>query len=795
MLVVAVAAAGASTAQAHGTGLGTTEITCSHVTLFYSEFPNAPNNTVTQQIKVHGEVVYTATFSFNGPSGSDTVAISAPNGEYSIDAHGVWKTNGVSGNFDDHNKVNCEPHFSIEKLQEIKGSGTGFTTHPLTGQLGQTVDYEIIVSNTGNLPLTFSNFTDPNCGTLSGGPGSSPVAPGESTAYTCEHLLSAVGSYANEASDTGTPPDGPPITNTSNKVLVNVPAEPAFTIEKLQEIKGSGTGFATLPLIGKLGQTVDYEIIVSNTGNVPLTFSNFTDPNCGTLSGGPGESPLAPGATTTYTCEHLLSVGSNSNEASDTGTPPEGEGSPITNTSNKVLVNVPAEPAFTIEKLQEIKGSGTGFTTLPLTGKLGETVDYEIIVSNTGNVPLTFSNFTDANCGTVSGGPGESPLAPGATTTYTCEHLLNAVGTYSNEASDTGTPPEGEGSPATNTSNKVLVNVPAEPAFTIEKLQEIKGSGTGFTTLPLTGEVGETVDYEIIVSNTGNVPLTFSNFTDANCGTVSGGPGESPLAPGAATTYTCEHLLNAVGTYSNEASDTGTPTEGSTITTASNRVLVNVPAEPAFTIEKLQEIKGSGSGVTTLPITGEVGETVDYEIIVSNTGNVPLTFSKFTDTHCDKGTISGGPGSSPVAPGASTTYFCDHVLTSHDRKTSSYSNTATVTGTPPAGEGSPATKTSNTVVVNFPGHGGGSGTTEITCTRVTFFYTDFPNVDNNMVTQYIKIDGVLVSTTTFTFNGPTGSDTVTISAPPGKGRIDTRVKWKTNGASGNFDHHVKVVCE
>ena len=50
------------------------------------------------------------------------------------------------------------------------------------------------------------------------------------------------------------------------------------------------------------------------------------------------------------------------------------------------------------------------------------------------------------------------------------------VGDYSNEASITGN--EGTG---TQTSNKVLVNVPAEPSFTIEKLQEIAGSKAGFT--------------------------------------------------------------------------------------------------------------------------------------------------------------------------------------------------------------------------------------------------------------------------------------------------------------------------
>ena len=484
--------------------------------------------------------------------------------------------------------------------------------------------------------------------------------------------------------------------------------EPSFTIEKLQEIKGSGTGFKTSPLTGEIGQTVDYEIVVRNTANVPETFSAFTDANCdeGTIVGGPGSSPVAPGESTTYTCDHVLrKVGMYTNEATVTGE--SVGGIPLTQTSNQVLVEVPPKPAFTIEKLQEIKGSGAGFTPAQLTGAIGQTVDYEIIVTSTGNVALTFSSFTDANCdsGTIAGGPGSSPVAPGESTTYTCDHVLTTIGSYTNEATVTGAP-EGEPSNTiTHTSNQVVVEVPPpghhEASFTIEKLQEIKGSGAAgasFTRLTLTGAIGQTVDYEIVVKNTGEVALTFSGFSDANCdaGTIAGGPGSSPVAPGESTTYTCDHVLTTTGSYTNVATVTGTPELEAPITHESNRVLVEVPREPKFTIEKLQEIKGSGTGFKSSTLTGATDQTVDYEIVVTNTGNVALTFSGFTDVNCDSGTIAGGPGSSSVAPGESTTYTCDHVLTG----SGSYTNVASVTGTP-EGE-TPITHTSNKVVVEVP---------------------------------------------------------------------------------------------
>jgi hypothetical protein len=362
-----------------------------------------------------------------------------------------------------------EPAFTIEKRQQIAGSGAGFTASPLTGTIGQTADYQVTVKNTAHVAETFSEFSDTHCdaGTIAGGPGSNPVPAGGSTTYTCSQLLTAVGSYTNEATVTGNSAGGSPLRHTSNQVVVTVaaPREPAFTIEKRQEIAGSAGGFTTSPLSGLIGQTVDYEIVIKNTGNVPLTFSNFSDPHCdsGTIAGGPGEAPLAPGATTPYTCNHLLvSVGSYINEATVTGTP-QGE-APIALTSHPVEVVVwSGAGRYTIEKLQRIAGSGGSFTTSPLTGAIGQTVEYEIVVKNTGSLPVTLSNFTDARCdaGTISGGPGGTPLAPGATTTYTCSHILTSVGKYVNEASVTGTP-QGE-PPITRISGFVEVNVPAAP--------------------------------------------------------------------------------------------------------------------------------------------------------------------------------------------------------------------------------------------------------------------------------------------------------------------------------------------
>jgi hypothetical protein len=208
------------------------------------------------------------------------------------------------------------------------------------------------VTNTSHVPETFTAFTDPHCdaGTISGGPGAIAVAPGESTTYTCDHVLTSIGSWVNEATVTGNTVGGRPMTQTSNQVVVTVTApisptpEPSFTVEKLQRI-GSTSTFTTATLTGAVGSTVEYEVIVKNTGNVGLKFSSFSDPKCdpGTIAGGPGEAEVAPGGSTTYTCTRkLTSTGTFTNVATVTGTPPHE--APMTLMSNPVEVVVPAGP-------------------------------------------------------------------------------------------------------------------------------------------------------------------------------------------------------------------------------------------------------------------------------------------------------------------------------------------------------------------------------------------------------------------------------------------------------------------
>jgi hypothetical protein len=227
-------------------------------------------------------------------------------------------------------------------------------------------------------------------------------------------------------------------------------------------------------------------------------------------------------------------------------------GNTVLTVSGRIRGNEQAHPGLssegtsglTLEKLQRIADSGS-FTQSELTAKVGETVNYEVIAKNTGATTLTLSNFSDPNCTNIVG--GKSSLAPGESATWTCEHKLSASGKYTNSASVEAN--EGVGK---KESNAVTVNATSViSGLTVEKLQRVGSSGS-FTQSELTAKVGETVTYEIVVTNTGATTLSLSNFSDAKCTNISGGA--SSLEAGKSTTWLCEHKLTEGGKYTNSAS-------------------------------------------------------------------------------------------------------------------------------------------------------------------------------------------------------------------------------------------------
>ena len=119
------------------------------------------------------------------------------------------------------------------------------------------------------------------------------------------------------------------------------------------------------------------------------------------------------------------------------------------------------------------------------------------------------------------------PLKPSAGGTY------HWVATYSGDANNGAVGPVGCNDP--NETLTVLA-----PSFTMQKLQSLS-STTGFTSSPITAQVGQTIYYEVVVTNTGNTPLQIP-LNDTLCSGISGPTGNiagGNLQVGGTATYTC----------------------------------------------------------------------------------------------------------------------------------------------------------------------------------------------------------------------------------------------------------------
>jgi uncharacterized repeat protein (TIGR01451 family) len=203
---------------------------CSGITVTYRGFPDVTGNTILENIKIAGVRFPMKTYVFNGPEAVQTIPVIAPVGHYLIDIHAKWRMEELKGGFDIPGAVSCSPKpaFTLEKTQAIAGSGLPFTSATLSGHVGQTIDYRLLATNTGNTPLTFGTLTDKLCdpGTIKGGE-SNPVEPLGTVEFICSHTLTAAdeaaGSYMNVATLTGTPEEGEgsPVTEPSNPVEVD----------------------------------------------------------------------------------------------------------------------------------------------------------------------------------------------------------------------------------------------------------------------------------------------------------------------------------------------------------------------------------------------------------------------------------------------------------------------------------------------------------------------------------------------------------------------------------------------
>lgn len=78
-----------------------------------------------------------------------------------------------------------------------------------------------------------------------------------------------------------------------------------------------------------------------------------------------------------------------------------------------------------------------------------------------------------------------------------------------------------------------------------------------------------------------------------------------------------------------------------------------------------------------------------------------------------------------------------------------------------------------------------TGNAKITCKKVSYSYSDFPNWSGNTVHETVYVNGIEEHSDTYTFNGPTGESSIAIIVV-GSATVQADARWNTNDVKGSF---------
>ncbi len=508
---------------------------------------------------------------------------------------------------------------------------------------GSNIDYTYTLTNTGDFALSPITLEDTSFGPDVCSIG--PLGPLDNTTCSKSYTLSQAevdaGFVANDAIATGQQLDGISVVATDFTVT-RLDANPVVTVDKEAAAHGADTA----------GDTIDYTFVVTNAGNVTLDAILVTDPMVGSV--GCPASTLVPGGSMTCAATYELTqddvdAGSVQNEASVNANAPNGDGVTATDSTD---TPIQADPVIVLDKQA---GIPTGNTA-------GSTLDYSFLVTNAGNVTLDPVAVSDPRVGPVECEVGS--LGPDEATTCAATYTLTQgdvdAGHVANLATATGTPPSGSDVSASDETDTPIEGM---PALAIDALT---GRATG-------NEVGASIEYELTVSNKGNVTLDALSAADAQvgdftCPEVTLGPSNSATC---AATYTLTQADVDAGWVAVEVEASGVDPAGMEVA-ESDSTLTLVSPDPAIALEK----RGDAPAVVT------VGDTISYSLEVTNTGNVTLYSLSVEDPL----TLDVSCPQSRLAPAEVTTCSTTYTVSQADIDAGGVVNVASASAVSPTGD-------------------------------------------------------------------------------------------------------------
>ena len=292
---------------------------------------------------------------------------------------------------------------------------------------------------------------------------------------------------------------------------------------------------------------------------------------------------------------------------------------------------------------------------------LGDTIDYETTITNLNEtvdmrVDLVQDIFPD---GSVQDLDPTVPfiLGPLESRTYNTSWTTTATGVVVNTSRVAGaqlTTPIEDPFDSNVTKSSLVIS----PEIAIEKTVDCNGDGT-FSDEE-TWYAGDTATWKIVVTNTGDSPVSNIDVSDTN-----GHAYTIPLLnPGESHTETYTTVVDV--DTENIATAQGEDMIGGIVGPVSDNA-VNLVISPEIAIEKMVDC--NDDGVFLDEDTGTAGDTGHWRIVVSNTGDSPVYGIMVTDTNG----MSFGPFDLPN-PGDSAQFDYDTIVNE------TTTNTATAVG-------------------------------------------------------------------------------------------------------------------
>lgn len=590
-----------------------------------------------------------------------------------VDAAVLTNTASASATAPDGTKATTSASASINPVQRPSLALSKTVTPTSFKAPGETLKYTFSLSNDGNTTMSnvtlsdaMSGLSAPVCTKSDGTAATLPLslAPGAtvtcSASYVTQQSDVDAGTVANNATLTGRSPAGTTVTKTA-KATAAATQNAHMTLSKT----------ANTPTFSAVGQVVTFTYSAVNDGNVTLRGVSINDPlnRLANRSCTPTQpAVLGPGAKLTCTAQLTvtqadLDAGSITNTATGSGTAPSGA---VVTPPNASFVLSPA----TSPKLTVTKTSNT--TSI---AAAGDKVSYTIVGTNSGNTTLNNVRLSDTTLGnpTLSCTPAQgSTLAPGAqmrcTVDYTATQKDLDKGVLANQASGTAT--DSHNAPVTG-SGGTSVAVAAAPRLSLTKS----------ASPAQVGAIKDKITYTFAVRNTGNQTVSNVRVNDpldglsaVSCTPIAQG---GALAPGASTTCTATREATLAdfnaGSVSNTASVSGTSPQGTGVQDSSTAT-VTTTRNPSFTATKTADR-------TQIDAPG----TINYQIVITNDGNVTLSNLAVSDPRIAALTCAPVAATGSLDPGQSTTCSGSYIATQADINAGTIPNTAQVTLAGPGG--------------------------------------------------------------------------------------------------------------